>query len=106
MVLIRDFATLLSNAARRAWESLSKILDAKDVRAMNVHFATLIRDLNAEGKTDKNGLVTPDEVKAHFASASADDVLKAIGVAKVEEAVDVIYECIDTDKDATDQKYL
>ena len=39
-------------------ESLSKILDAKDVRAMNVHFATLIRDLNAEGKTSEVSVIT------------------------------------------------
>ena len=46
MVLIQDCATSPSNAARPDWShSVSKILDAnKDVRAMNVHFSTLIAD--------------------------------------------------------------
>ena len=43
-------------------ESLSKILDAsKDVRAMNVHFATLkphLCDLNTEGKTSEVSVIT------------------------------------------------
>ena len=48
--------------------------------------------------TDKNGVVTRDEVKAHFDSAPA-DALRAIGFATVAEAVAAIYQCVNTDKD-------
>ena len=39
-------------------ESLSKLIDAKDARGIMVHFSSLIRDLNVEGRAIQVGVVT------------------------------------------------
>lgn len=48
---------------------------------------------------DKNDSIAPNEVKAYLAAAGHADVLEALGVATVEDAVAVIYESIDTNID-------